>query len=227
MLSNLKLMVGLLILGNIAGLIGFFAWLSTSDRMSVERLEAVRAIFVPTIAEERAEAARLEAEEAARQERLLELGRPGTAPVDADAVMKLLSERDETERARYEREEASIRSLREALVNERSALQREQEQFEAAVDAFESRRRELAEREGSEQFSKALKIYSLSKPDEAQAMLSALIAQGETDQVVSYLNAMKPDLSQKIIASFTADDPALAAELLERLRVYGLEMPDR
>lgn len=227
MLSNLKLMVSLLVLGNIAGIVGLIVWLGMSDRLSVDRMEDVREVFSATIAEERAESARLEAEEAERERRLLELGKPGTAPVDADAVMRILAERDETERDRYEREEASIRVLREALVNERQALQREQETFDAQVAAFEARRRELAEREGSAQFQKALKIYSLSKPEESRDMLLTLIGQGEIDQVVSYLNAMKSDISQRIVSSFVEVDAALAADLLERLREHGLELPDQ
>jgi hypothetical protein len=39
-----------------------------------------------------------------------------------------------------------------------------------------------------------------------------------TDQVVAYLNAMEDRTRTKIITEFQKQDPALAAELLERLR---------
>jgi flagellar motility protein MotE (MotC chaperone) len=226
MIRNLKLIVGLLALGNIAGIVGLIAWLGVSDRLSVERLEAAREIFAVTIAEERREAARIEAEEAARDEELKKLGRPGTTPLHAEAVMRIINERDQTAQQRFERQEAEIATIRETLENERMALEAEERKFQDMVDRFERRRADLAEREGSEQFAKAVKIYSLCKPDEARDMMRNLIGAGEIDRVVSYLNAMKPDIAQKIISAFAEDDAALAADLLERLRSHGLEMPE-
>ncbi len=226
MLRNLKLLVSLLAIGNVAGLVGLVVWLAASDRINAERLQDVREVFAATIVEEQREADRLAAEEAARQEQLKELGRPGTTPIHADAVMDVINDRDEAARERYEREETSIRYLREDLENRRTALRLEQERFATMVENFEARRRALAEREGSEQFAKAVKIYSLTKPDEARDMMLNLIRDGQTDQVVSYLNAMKPDISQRIVSAFIETDPNLAADLLERLRTHGLELPD-
>lgn len=41
-------------------------------------------------------------------------------------------------------------------------------------------------------------------------------------QVVAYLNAMEERVRNRIIAEFVKEDPALAAELLERLRTHGV-----
>jgi hypothetical protein len=41
-------------------------------------------------------------------------------------------------------------------------------------------------------------------------------------QVVAYLDAMEERVRNRIIAEFVKDDPALAAELLERLRTHGV-----
>ena len=53
------------------------------------------------------------------------------------------------------------------------------------------------------------------------AALLQIIEQGAPEQATAYLNAMQTRTASKILAQI--GDAALAADLLERLRVYGLE----
>jgi len=85
----------------------------------------------------------------------------------------------------------------------------------------------IAELEGSEMFKKALATYEGLKPAASASMLLQLMRPGGgtgaldnagADQAVAYLNAMEDRTRTKIIAEFQKQDPALAAELLERLR---------
>jgi hypothetical protein len=49
-----------------------------------------------------------------------------------------------------------------------------------------------------------------------------LIQQGEIDQVVAYLNAMQERTRTRIIDEFLTDQPGVATDLLERLRMRGI-----
>lgn len=53
-------------------------------------------------------------------------------------------------------------------------------------------------------------------------MLQALIETGKKEQAVAYLNAMSSRNASRVMAEFRARDPMLTADLLERLRVFGI-----
>jgi hypothetical protein len=55
-------------------------------------------------------------------------------------------------------------------------------------------------------------------------MMQQLLAQGETELVVEYLAAMQVRIAAKVLGSFeTPAEIAQATELVERLRVRGIE----
>lgn len=62
---------------------------------------------------------------------------------------------------------------------------------------------------------------SVNTPSQLNTMPTDPAATGKA-QVVSYLNAMDEGIRAKVIQEFLKDDPKLAAELLEKLRVRGV-----
>ncbi|MEC9374314.1 MAG: hypothetical protein VYC34_10740, partial [Planctomycetota bacterium] len=79
----------------------------------------------------------------------------------------------------------------------------------------------IIEQEEDEQFQRTVLLYESLQPQRAQEMMATLIQDGDSDQVVAYLNAMQPRAAKKIIEKFP--DPIVAADLLERLRTRGLQ----
>lgn len=225
MIRSIWLVISTIAVANLLALVGFFGWLVASDRLNLDRAEAIRELIAPTVAEE---AARLKAEEDERQvelARLEEQGELGGMPLSAADRLNILREVDEVSRQRFERMERETRDLQRQLRDELDAIAAERQAFETIRDEFEARRTEIAELEQSKQFKRAMQLYESSKPDVAANMFEELIGQGKEHHVVSYLNAMKPMAARKVIEEFEGRDPALAARLLEGVRNYGLTTP--
>jgi hypothetical protein len=223
MTQALRTIFFVLLVANALALAGFLGWLWSTQRLSAERVEAVREIFAETVPEERARlederrAAELAAEEAEQAERN---ARP---PLAASEMLEMQRMVGQVASDRVERLEREAEDLRRTLRMEREQLDADIAAFEARVEAFEARRSEIAEQAASDQFRQTVKLYESLAPDQAQQMMQSLIAQGETDQVVDYLGAMQARAAKKIIEAFP--DPALAADLLERLRTRGVSPP--
>jgi hypothetical protein len=81
------------------------------------------------------------------------------------------------------------------------------------------------ETDGNKQFLVALATLEGQKPKDAKQVLKALLDVRETDQVVAYLAKMEEGKRSKVIAEFVKDSPAMAADLLERLRTRGVVVP--
>src|SRR5690606_34082544 len=145
-------------------------------------------------------------------------------PMTADRKLAAAAEAADIAELEDRRIQRDTANLINALMKERQQLERERSEFDARVRAFEAMRARIAEEEGSEQFEKAVTLYKTLKADQARSMMGALIAAGQLDQVVAYLNALPPRIASKIVAEFESDDPTLAANLLERLRTRGTEL---
>ena len=222
MIRALWIFLATLAIANVFALAILFGWLGSSGRLSGERVRAVTAMFSETLAEE-AERRDAESDDAERAAALAEeeakVGRP---PVTAEQRMEIIREYSDQIAQRTERTQRATEDLIRTLMAQQARLRTEREAFEAERDAFDAMRRELVELEGSEQFAKSLKIYETVKAPVAASMLGELIGSGETDQVIAYLDAMKSRTASKIVTELERQSPALAAELLERLRVHGM-----
>lgn len=225
MIRSAWLVISTIAVANLLAILGFVGWLVMSDRLTLDRLEEIRAMVEPTVAEELEAERAAEAEAEAERARLEESGNLGAVPISASDRLNILREVDEVSRQRFERMERETRDLQRQLQAELDAIASERAIFEEMRDEFETRRTEIAELEQSKQFKRALQLYESSKPDVAANMFRSLIDQGNEDDVVSYLNAMKPMAARKVIEEFEQRDPALAARLLEGVRTYGLS-PD-
>lgn len=213
-----------LAIANIIGLVGFFGWLKANDRISGERMELVRAMFAKTIADELRAKGLEEAAKAAEERQLQETGRIGRIPLSAEDRVAVIREYEEVTREYQQRMQRETQDLRDALAQDRAQLAQERASFLAMKEAFERERAMLEELEGAEQFGRTVKLYESVKPEAARSMLQALLEQGDRRQVIAYLNAMKPATATKIVTAFQADDPALAADLLEGIRTHGLSV---
>lgn len=222
MLRSLWTILTTVALVNLLALGGFAGWLVASHRLDRDRLERIRAMLAETIEEEQARLAEEEQQRQAALRAAQEEEERRKSPVAAVGRLQLAAEvselvQEDLERARKEQE-----ALKRALAIERAVLERDRAQFLAERNAFETMRKQIEAAERDEQFKKTIRLYESIKPAQAKDMLLALLSQGQTVQVVAYLNAMSSRAAARIIKQFK-DDPALAADLLERLRSFGLD----
>jgi len=221
MIRSLWTIITVLALANFMATVALVGWLVTSGRLDQERFNTIRQTLGETVV---AEQTRLEDE--SRQQAVAE----SQAQSERDALIPPLTaadrlrnaqEAEEVDRQRLERLTRDIRDLRRTLDRERNDLDTREAAFTKERDAFEAMRSQIREIEGQDQFKKAVQNLQAQKTAKARDILQALIDAGDTDQAVAYLNAMSDRQAAKIIGAF--DDPAVAADLLERLRVRGTE----
>lgn len=230
-MRSLWTILSVIAVANVLGLGAFIGWLHATDRIDLDRVRRLREVLTETVAEERArtEAESAEAAAAAEAERQRRADRE--PPLRTSDVLDVKLQRGEADRLREERRLREAQDLRRTLDRERGLLDQQRAELEADKAAFNAMRREIAELEGSEQFRRTLATYEALKPDAVRTIFLELLkpsAEGRPDeagaaQVVAYLNAMQDRARAKIIDEFVRGEPALAAELLERLRTYGLE----
>lgn len=208
---------------NLLALIAIAGWLAASDRLDLGRLRSIRAVLAPSRAEEAAQ--RAEAERLATQQADLasQKARVGTAPLTAAERLNVKLEQSEMDRQRADRARKEIDDLRRALFLERERLDREIEAFRQTRAAFEDERKRIAEADGDEQFQKSLITLEQLKPDKIRTTLQQLLDAGQVGQVIAYLDGMQDRTRTKVLDEFVKADARLAADLLERLRVRGVE----
>ncbi|MFM9958282.1 MAG: hypothetical protein ACKVZJ_09400 [Phycisphaerales bacterium] len=225
MMRSLWIAVSTLALANLMALGAFALWLNASGRLSRDRIEKVREVFGVTVAQEQSKQAAEKAAVEADAKKAEETAREKRPPISAEQRLAIIREYEETQRQKNERLQRETRDLLNQLDIRRAEFEKQKAEFVAKYEAFQQMREELARNTGSEQFAKTLKVYETVKAADAAAMMESLLAAGDTgrEQVVAYLNQMQPRTSAKIVGEFRKKDPSLAADLLERLRTYGLE----
>ncbi len=220
-MKSLWIIISTLAIANLLALIGFGAWLHTSDRLDGERLERVRRIFADTRTVERTRQEEEERKQEEARQAAAEQARADLPPLTAD--QRLAQARDQADVAalRLGRVHREVEDLRAVLLKERASLDADTEALAKERAEFEAMRARIMDMEGDEQFKKSLSLYESLPAEKAREMLLALVEQGEVEQVVAYLNSMQTRTAKKIVEGI--EDPKLAADLLERLRTRGLE----
>ncbi len=217
-------------LANLLALVAFGGWLQFSDRLDMVRVRAVREVFTETLTDEHT---RVEQEEKDRveEQRLADLAAleaAGGEPISADNRIRMQDELEEEGTAKLARMQHEMTVLRRMLADEQQRLDADSASFKAEQAAFNAERDRIRQIEGDGQFKIAVAAFSEIKASTAKNMLKEIMSGPTVDggdgmsQVVSYLNAMDDDVRAKIIEEFAKEGPALAANLLERLRTYGL-----
>lgn len=226
--------ITILAIAHMLSLIGFIGYLAGTDRLNRDRIDAVRAIFVPTIAEDAASAAEEEAsnETGDDADPLLlstdstagESGheRPGAGSEDR---YKRLQTVDDLLRERQLRFEKDREHLKQTLEEENRKLQKGWDDLHAEQAAFQrelDRQRSLRE---DEQFQKMVGILKGLSGKELKGKFDAFLADGNMDLVIDVLDAFDSRTAQKVMKEYKSDEEnALAAELLRRLKDRGLAL---
>ena len=211
-----------LAIANLLGFIVFATWLMGSGRLSEGRIVELRELFSTTVAVQEASEEKAAREAEAQAAAQAARDAVGTPPISARG-----REVFEEEMARVVENQAS-RTLREAqdrqdtLFKWQRDLERREEAFRAEKLAYEAMRAEIMAREGDEQFRKTLKVYEGMPPNEVADLFAEMVRSGDEDEVVSYLDAMKPRIAADIMSSVQGNDVALATRLLGLLREHGL-----
>jgi hypothetical protein len=222
--------MSVLAIANLLALVGFGGWLKASDRLSMDRVRTIREVFTETLSDQ---IAREEQEEKdrAEEQRLADLAAKeaaGGEPIRAETRLVMLDELEQEGSARLARMQREMDVLKRMLAEQQQRLDADIATLERDRAAFDAERDRIRQVEGDDQFKIAVGAFSEVKSDMAKSMLAQIMTGTTIDgsdgkaQVVSYLNAMDSDVRSKIIEEFADDDPALAADLLERLRTYGL-----
>lgn len=214
--------ISMLALANFLALIGFIGWLQATGRMNADRVQSVRALFSPTIAEEeamKAEAAKAASEAAAEAARIRKMSIP---PAPAEDLIREQQDQAEVRLQSKQRLDSELKALQQFLVRESERLQEWEQELRQQQAAWEAERKKIRETDGSDQFKKAMATLAGVKPKEAQSILAELLAQNKHDEVVSYIDAMDERARSKVLAEFNKVDPRVAADLLERLRTRGI-----
>lgn len=219
-MRGLKLIVGMLAVANVLALAGFFGWLKSTDRLSGERVQKIRAMLAETVTAEKARLAAEQAEAEAAKNKDEEIRQQQQPPLTAAEQLAVGREGEDMRRQIVERLRREAEDLRRTLQRERDEVEASAARLKREREEFEAMRKRIAELEGSQQFEKSVKLYESLKPAQTRGMFEQLIARGETDQVVAYLNAMQSRAATKVLAEFK--DPKVASDLLERLRTRGL-----
>ncbi|QOJ18050.1 MAG: hypothetical protein HRU76_10830 [Phycisphaeraceae bacterium] len=220
-MKSLMRALGILCVVNMLALLLLAGWLLGTDRLTPQRLLAIRAMLSTTAAQERArldaeqaEQKRLEAEQV-RREREQNPDPPADALVQRQA-RAALAERDRQQglAAEIEHLRAQIRDAQQALASERVAFEQERAAWE--------RSRKIEQSKGQdEQFQRVVRLLETIPATQARDTLVELMRGGQIDDAVAYLNAMKPFAASKVLRAFKGDEQPLATELLQRIRTLG------
>lgn len=232
---------------NMIGLGLLVGWLFSSGRLDTDRAREIRALVSVTLADHKA-ALDLAASDAAAQEaERLEAEKAAKPPVTAAERLAARLEATELDRERAERLKREIADLQRGLSTERSRLDTEWTKLRTAQQAHADEVRRNEDTVGGAQFKKTLGVLGKLEPKDAKSILvqilngvaeadavgagtSAVIANASAgtsaanpgrSQVLSYLDAMPDKTRTAILAEIVKDDPRLAAELLEGLRIRG------
>lgn len=222
-MKSIWTVLSVLAVANLLALGGFVGWLKATDRLSAERLTAVRGLFVETVAQQKAKADGEAAKAAADQKAAAEKAKEGQPPLAASDVLNIKLEQGKADLERVESLKREVQILRETLQRERGQLDADRLALKKERDEFERARKIVADTEGNAQFKKALATLEGLKPDKAKTALQQLIDAKQVEQVVAYLNSMQERTRTKIVDEFLKADPKVATDLLERLRTRGMQ----
>ncbi|MFM2164962.1 MAG: hypothetical protein RL325_1399 [Planctomycetota bacterium] len=227
MKSLLKLVL-VLAIAHLLAVAGFVGWLFASGRVDSERIGRMREIFAKPVAVEAKEAVEAQAkadEQAADAEMMRKLRELPLA--SADRV-------DNGSRS-DERIELGLRAFEDKTRRLREELKKDGDTLEQQIKAFEKRQKDWEasiaadkQRETDEQFRKAVRLVESMPPKQARSWILELVNSGKTETAVAYLDAMTGAKASNLLKSFKGDEEVkVATELLERLRMLGLESEAR
>ena len=216
--------VSFLAVVHLLALVLFVVWLWQSDRLSRDRMESLRDLLAPTLAEAEA-AAEASAKEAESLRAMEEAdARRRRLPMSSEMQIEHIGHLEEIEQRAIRRLKSEREHLTEQLASNLRQLQSREAEFEAERRAWEEAIAAERERRTDEQFAKAVRQLESVPPRQGKAIMVELVRDNQIDQAVAYLDAMNARASSKILEQFRTDEEVrLATELLERLRRFGID----
>lgn len=226
-MSRLRSAVSTVAVINLVFILALAGWLVATGRMDLARAHRLRAMLAEPVA---VEAARL-AQEAEAEDAAARAARAEARDLHPDPPSAVVNDRAWIAQASLSHAESRVRDiasrLRDDLDRAAVVLARDRAAFEAERTAWQKATEAERARRVDEQFRKAVRQYELLPSKLARDLLARLCRDGQTAQAVAYLDAMEARSAARILREFKAgDDPVLATELLERLRVFGLPPDD-
>ena len=167
MMRSLWIAVSTLALANLLALGGFAMWLNSTGRLNKDRVEKVRQIFQPTVAQDAAKVAEEKAKVEADAKAALVVARDKRAPVTAEQRLAIIREYEETQRQKSERLQRETKDLLNQLDIQRADFDKAKAELLALQKAFDDKREQIARAETDTQLQKTLKVYESVKPAEA------------------------------------------------------------
>lgn len=202
-MKTLWLALSVLAIANLLAFLGFVGWLKMSDRLDGDRLKAVRTILSKTIAEEKSEADEVARKEAAAKAEAEEAERKGRPPMTAQEQLIARIEASEIDEQKIKAMVSSIETLRaplqaerDSLARERVALERDKIEFQAIVDAANSKTKD-------EQFKKTVAVMDSLKPVDARQVLNEIMR--GADAIIAAKNAADRAASADLLANAGAE----------------------
>lgn len=227
-MNTLLRLVIVLAVAHLLALAGFVVWLFASGRIDGERLSRVRDIFAVPIAKERSMRADDESRLASAATEASEMQRLRELPFAS-------AERSDKGSRSTDRIDLGLRAFEDKTRRLREELRKDGATLEQRIQAFEQRQKEWENsiaadkrRVTDEQFRKAVKSLESLPPKQARDLILELVNSSRMDTAVAYLDAMSSSKASNLLKSFKGDEETkVAAELLERLRMLGLESEAR
>lgn len=221
-MRSIWLILSMLALANILALGGVLSWLGATDRLNSERITKIREMLAKPAAVEAEELAAQAvahtqaAEKAAEEEKLARPPIPAADRIAADQAEAELALQ------RMLRRQREIDDLGSQLLRRQDELDRREKELVDRIATFEAQKSKYLEIEGTAQFQTALTTLEGLKAREAKATLEVLMTDGRNDEVIAYLAKMDERKRSGIMSEFAKEQPAVAADLLERLRTRGV-----
>jgi hypothetical protein len=216
---------------HVVAAIGLVAWLYGTDRLSQQRLVDVYDTFTKTIEQEQADAEAAAAERDEQQKQAERDARlAGQGPAVESAGQRLADQRGLQNAAeqRLALKQKQLETLQTNLMLARRQLARRDKELAAREVEFEKLLAERQQQIDDESFGKTLKLYENLSPKQVKQMFVDLMDQEQTEQVVTYLEAMKPRMAAAVLGEFkAASETSRAVELTERLRARGSNLAQK
>jgi len=244
--------LSVLAVANLLATAAFLGWLKSSDRLDLDRARHVRTMLSKTITQEGIEAAEVKAKAEADAKAAEVAKKAAQPPLTAEQRVALRLEATELDRQRAERLKREVEDLQRVLAIERANLDRDRAAFADEKRAFETASASTRQALDDQQFQKTLGVIASMKPKDAAALFRQMLQPAQPaassdastpqanapatitpatspdvgiDRVVMYLDAMDEKPRGKIITELAKGDPALATQLLEKIRARAQFAP--
>lgn len=203
-------------------ILAFLGFLAGTDRLSMERLRALPAMFAPTISQQKADDEISRAQEKAEQERLaamIALDEPSNGADDRTLAIRKTRDLISEERRRAEQDIAVLRTKIESDI---AALDAQRAAFAAEKAKYDLERQRIESLASDAQFQKVLGTFKALPPVNQKALIEEYLRLGKDEFALDLLDNLDKRTSQILFSLYeSGSDLPAAADLLSRLRVRG------